>query len=98
MLSTKLTTEYGKEFSQQNLERMLQFYLVYSKAQTLFAQFKNHQKASTTFQLNWSHHLKLMKIKDTDERKFYEIEFSRFITNIFAAYAWELPIANILVF
>jgi predicted nuclease of restriction endonuclease-like (RecB) superfamily len=74
MLSIKLNADFGKGFSQRNLEQMRQFYLVYSKAQTVSAQFENHQKTSTTFQLSWSHYLKLMRIQDCNERKFYEIE------------------------
>ena len=74
MLSIKLTADFGKGFSQRNLEQMRQFYLVYSKAQTVSAQFESHQKTSTPFQLSWSHYLKLMRIEDSNERKFYEIE------------------------
>jgi predicted nuclease of restriction endonuclease-like (RecB) superfamily len=65
-LSNKLSQEFGKGFSQRNLEQMRQFYLTYSKSQTLSAEFK----------LSWSHYLKLMRIENTDERKFYEIEAS----------------------
>lgn len=32
------------------------------------------QTMSVNFTLSWSHYLKLMRIKDTNERKFYEIE------------------------
>jgi len=74
MLSRKLTADFTKGFSQRNLEQMRQFYLVHSKAQTLSAQFENHLKASVIFHLSWSHYLKLMRIEDSNERKFYEIE------------------------
>lgn len=63
-LSKRLIAEFGKGFSQRNLGQMRQFYLVYSKAQTLPAEFK----------LSWSHYLKLMRIDNEDERRFYEIE------------------------
>ncbi|SIT18345.1 PDDEXK nuclease domain-containing protein [Belliella pelovolcani] len=63
-LSLRLTKEFGKGFSQRNLEQMRQFYHVYSKAQTLSAEFG----------LSWSHYLKLMRIENEEERKFYEIE------------------------
>ena len=43
---------------------MKQFYLSYSKVQTVSAQFK----------LSWSHYLILMRMENTDERNFYEIE------------------------
>jgi predicted nuclease of restriction endonuclease-like (RecB) superfamily len=63
-LSERLTKDFGKGFSQRNLEQIRQFYSVYSKTQTLSAEFK----------LSWSHYLKLMRIDDENERKFYEIE------------------------
>lgn len=72
-LSRKLTEDFGKGFSKRNLEQMRQFYLVYSKAQTLSAQFENNQQYSK-FQLSWSHYLKLMRIEDENERNFYEVE------------------------
>tara|TARA_Y100000814_G_scaffold289752_1_gene263182 strand:- start:166 stop:1062 length:897 start_codon:yes stop_codon:yes gene_type:complete len=73
-LSLKLTADFGKGFSQRNLEQMRQFYLVYSKAQTLSAEFESDDKPVKKFQLSWSHYLKLMRIEDGDERNFYEIE------------------------
>ncbi|ATV67841.1 PDDEXK nuclease domain-containing protein [Fusobacterium pseudoperiodonticum] len=63
-LSEKLTKEFGRGFSQRNLEQMRTFYLRYSISQTVSAEFK----------LSWSHYLILMRIEDIDVRKFYEIE------------------------
>lgn len=63
-LSERLSKEFGKGFSQRNLEQIRQFYSVYSKTQTLSAEFN----------LSWSHYMKLMRIDDDVERKFYEIE------------------------
>ena len=63
-LSTRLKSEFGKGFSQRNLEQMRQFYLKYSKTQT----------PSAEFNLSWSHYLNLMRIDNVDERKYYEIE------------------------
>lgn len=63
-LSLKLTKEFGKGFSKRNLWQMKQFYLAYSKVQTVSAQFK----------LSWSHYLILMRMENLDERNFYEIE------------------------
>jgi DNA-binding MarR family transcriptional regulator len=63
-LSKSLSNEFGKGFSQRNLEQMRQFYLTYSKAQTLSAEFN----------LSWSHYLKLMRIDNEDERNYYQIE------------------------
>ena len=63
-LSNELTKEYGKGFSVDNLENMRRFYLVYSKSETL----------SRKFELSWSHYIFLSRIKDENERNFYEIE------------------------
>jgi hypothetical protein len=66
-LSERLTKDLGKGFSQRNLEQMRQFYSVYSITQTVSAEFN----------LSWSHYMKLMRINDEHERKFYEIEAHR---------------------
>lgn len=75
-LSKALTKEFGKGFSTTNLKQMRQFYLAYSIGQTLSdnSKFEIQQTASATFKLSWSHYLKLMRIDDESERKFYEIE------------------------
>lgn len=63
-LSNKLTSEFGKGFSERNLEQMRKFYQVYKIPQTLSAEFN----------LSWSHYLILMRISNVEERQFYEIE------------------------
>ncbi|NLL27911.1 MAG: DUF1016 domain-containing protein [Bacteroidales bacterium] len=63
-LSEKLTKEFGKGFSATNIKQMRSFYNIYSKGQTV----------SDEFNLSWSHYLKLMRIDDVNERKFYEKE------------------------
>jgi predicted nuclease of restriction endonuclease-like (RecB) superfamily len=63
-LSDRLTKEFGKGFSTTNIKQMRSFYLRYSKGQTV----------SDEFNLSWSHYLKLMRIEDDQERRFYEIE------------------------
>ena len=68
-LSIKLTANYGKGFSQRNLEQMRQFYLVYST--------QIPQTPSAKFSLSYSHYLFLMRIENPEERKFYEIESSQ---------------------
>jgi len=65
-LSDKLANEFGKGFSITNLQQMKNFFLFYQKQQTA--------SAKSDFRLSWSHYLKLMRIKDADERNFYEIE------------------------
>ena len=66
ILSEKLTKEFGKGFSQRNLEQMRKFFKVYGIPQTLSEEFQ--------FNLSWSHYLILMRIKDINARNFYEIE------------------------
>lgn len=73
-LSQNLTEEFGKGFSITNLKQMRQFYSVYSKKQILSVKSEKGQTLSDEFKLSWSHYLKLMRIDDELERKFYEIE------------------------
>lgn len=75
-LSKVLTKEFGRGFSVDNLENMRRFYLVYGKSETLSRISENaiSETSSRNFNLSWSHYLKLMRIDDEDERKFYEIE------------------------
>ncbi len=78
-LSLRLIKDFGKGFSETNLKQMRQFYLTYSKSQTLSDQFEKSETMSRKsrnidFKLSWSHYLFLMKIDNQDERKFYEIE------------------------
>ncbi|MFH0999518.1 MAG: PDDEXK nuclease domain-containing protein [Bacteroidota bacterium] len=63
-LSIRLLNEFGKGFSSTNIKQMRSFYLTYSKSQTVSDEFK----------LSWSHYLKLMRVDDENERRFYEIE------------------------
>ena len=68
-LSHNLTKDFGKGFSVVNLRQMRAFYQAYSIQQKSSAESKK-----PTFQLSWSHYLKLMRITNPDERGFYEIE------------------------
>jgi predicted nuclease of restriction endonuclease-like (RecB) superfamily len=68
-LSEKLLKEIGKGFSVDNLENMRKFYLTYSKSETVSRKLEGND-----FQLSWSHYLKLIRIDNLAERKFYEIE------------------------
>lgn len=70
-LSQKLTAEFGRGFSVDNLQRMRVFYLMYKKYATLSrisAKSPADQKSGTPsrispiiFQLSWSHYVFLMK-------------------------------------
>lgn len=63
-ISNELTKEFGKGFSVANLKNMRQFYLTFSKRQTV----------SSEFELSYSHYIFLSRITNKDERNFYEIE------------------------
>ncbi len=65
-LSQKLTQQFGKGFSVENLDRMRYFYKIYS--------IKISSAPLTKFTLSWSHYLLLMRIVNEGERNFYEIE------------------------
>ena len=85
-LSAKLNDEFQRGFSESNLENARKFYLCYKDriSETLFTEFaiKNPKQClgnwkERPFQLPWSHYLQLMRIKDEDERSFYEIEANK---------------------
>jgi predicted nuclease of restriction endonuclease-like (RecB) superfamily len=68
-LSVALQAEFGKGFSERNLENMRVFYLAYPIPQTLSAELETPK-----FQLSWSHYQMLLRIENKEERAFYEIE------------------------
>jgi predicted nuclease of restriction endonuclease-like (RecB) superfamily len=81
-LSEYLTEKFGKGFSVGNLKNIRQFYRVYTEDQigeTVFSQSEMLPTCSSgrKFYLSWSHYLVLMRIKNVDERHFYEIEAAR---------------------
>ncbi len=75
-LSIRLTNDFGKGFSTTNLKQMRSFYLIYQKQQINPVNSKNTkgQTVSDEFNLSWSHYLKLMRINNEAERKYYQIE------------------------
>lgn len=77
-ISKNLTKKFGKGFSETNLKQMRQFFLSYSICQTVSDESESSdtipQSPLINFNLSWSHYLKLMRIKDPDERSFYEME------------------------
>jgi len=84
-LSAALNREFGKGYSVSNLEYMRSFYITYQGriSQTLSGKLDETIKSQTVsgkfvfpFKLGWSHYVLLLKIKDDDERSFYEIEAS----------------------
>lgn len=58
-LSEKLTNEFGRGFSERNLERMRKFYICFPISTTLSSK------------LSWSHYLELIKIDEEPKRNFY---------------------------
>lgn len=82
-LSDYLTTRYGKGFSVVNIRNMRQFYRVYSKdalpreSTSKDASYLPARQDAPPFSLSWSHYLKLMRIANPQERRFYEIEAAR---------------------
>jgi predicted nuclease of restriction endonuclease-like (RecB) superfamily len=87
-LSTKLTTDFGRGYSVDNLENMRKLFLAYSKSETPSrissenisetlsrkSEKEKQQSLSIKFNLSWSHYLILIRIKNENERSFYEIE------------------------
>lgn len=90
-LSTKLTKDFGRGYSVDNLENMRKFYVAYSKSETVSrisrenisetmsrkSENEIQQSVPTIFSLSWSHYLILMRIEKEDERRFYEIEATK---------------------
>ena len=86
-VSKDLTMQLGKGFSVQNLERMRNFYLMYSNSSNELRNSNIFEKSSKELRIlktdselvkllpiSWSHYLFLMRIADEKERQFYEIE------------------------
>ena len=70
-VAERLTRKFGKGFSLTNLKQMRSFYLVYTMQSLEKGQTASDQ---LHFTLSWSHYLKLMRIENPSERRFYEIE------------------------
>ncbi len=85
-LSQKLMTKFGKGFSMRNLEQMRKFYLLYKERipQNNSAELGTESMdwnmltkntvEKLQFSISWSHYLLLCRIKNSEERAFYEIE------------------------
>lgn len=83
-LSNELSREFGRGYSVDNLERFRKFFLLYQSRISASLMRKSENKISQSitknlnipFLLSWTHYIQLLKIKDDDERNFYEIEAS----------------------
>jgi predicted nuclease of restriction endonuclease-like (RecB) superfamily len=75
-LSDRLNTNFGKGYSVDNLENMRQFFLTFSKSETVsrISNAEISETLSRKFFLSWSHYLILMRVKNQMERDFYEKE------------------------
>lgn len=58
-LSTLMTKDFGKGFTERNLEQMRKFYLMFQKPHTVSAE------------LSWSHYRLLIRVEDKNARDFY---------------------------
>ena len=87
IVSNDLTSKNLKGFSVPNLERMRNFYAMYSissndlRNSKVFLNSSNHLRISENNDLvvrilpiSWSHFMFLMRIEDEKERQFYEVE------------------------
>lgn len=81
-LSEKLTKEFGKGFSVQNLENMRKFYQIYAVDSDFGSNSGISKKSQSLIRisgnsnnnLSWTHYLVLIRIENKEERSFYEIE------------------------
>lgn len=83
-LSIELHQEFGKGFSVDNLENMRRFFNAYpightlpSQLGTVISETVSRKLQTPDFQLSWSHYLVLIRITNTEERRFYEIEAAK---------------------
>ncbi|MHB0867730.1 MAG: DUF1016 N-terminal domain-containing protein [Thermoleophilia bacterium] len=74
-ISTRLTQNFGRGFSERNLEQMRRFFLEFGNLQAVPAKSQIPQTLSA--ELSWSHYCLLMRIKNKDARDFYIIECSK---------------------
>jgi len=83
-ISESMNKELGGGFSTSTLENCRKFYLTYQDriSQPVVREFETQKsqplvtklKEEAPFKLSWSHYLILMRIKDENERSFYEKE------------------------
>lgn len=70
--SKELTAEFGKGFSERSLWKFKQFYLTFKDLQILPT-----VSAESAPLLSWSHYERLLRIKDSNVRKWYEEEATK---------------------
>jgi predicted nuclease of restriction endonuclease-like (RecB) superfamily len=70
--SKELTAEFGKGFSERSLWKFKQFYLTFKDLQILPT-----MSAESAPLLSWSHYERLLRVKDSNVRKWYEEEATK---------------------
>ena len=70
-LAQDLTVQFGRGFSERNLEQMRLFYQTWPISQTVPA------KLNDAFPLSWSHYVRLLSARTDEARRFYEEEARR---------------------
>ena len=76
-LATELSSRFGRGFKKSNLFQMRSFYLTYPKMlpdRLDWTQPEIFQTLSGRFPLPWSHYVKLLGVKGSEARAFYETE------------------------
>jgi predicted nuclease of restriction endonuclease-like (RecB) superfamily len=84
-VSKELTEKFGRGYSVQNLERMRNFFMLYSNSSNELRNSEVFQKSSNNLRIftnenirllpiSWSHYLFLMQVDNEKERQFYEVE------------------------
>lgn len=77
-LSDRLTEKYGKGWSVATLTNCRKFFLAYGKSYAVHTKSEKEIVCDAhempVFKLSWNHYQILMRIDNTDERRFYEIE------------------------
>lgn len=74
-LAADLTRQFGRGFSERNLEQMRLFYLGWPISQTPSA--KSRPASTPCFPLSWSHYVRLLSVEEPQARAFYEAEAMR---------------------
>lgn len=69
-LSIRLNKKFEKGWSVETLKKARKFYEIYSEAKKVYTA----DPIKLNFTLSWNHYQILMRIKNPDERSFYEIE------------------------
>jgi predicted nuclease of restriction endonuclease-like (RecB) superfamily len=67
-ISQDLTKKFGKGFSERSLWKFKQFYITFQDSADTVGRIQN---------VGWSHIVRIMHLKDTEEQKFYLIETSK---------------------